>query len=247
MSVSANSVIHYTQTLENLKGILTSGFKLKYCSEEVNLNEEGKGVKCGIAMVSFCDIPLSEITGHVGSYGYYGVGLSKNWAKKNKLNPVVYIQKGSSLGVSLLDQSDLLIKGKVKEVQDIIPHFWQIIGYLKNYDGDLIRGDQKLLNYKFYNEREWRYVPNKEDLNGNNFYCVDKEFYEDKEAYNKRLENIFLKFSASDISYLLVKKEEEIIELVKHLRTVYSESCSAVQLEILMTRIMAVENIISDF
>jgi len=43
------------------------------------------------------------------------------------------------------------------------------------------------------------------------------------------------------------KQEEEIAELTRHIRNVYSDFCSATNLEILMTKIITVNQIINDF
>jgi len=97
MAISTNSVIHYTRNFENIKGILSrQGFKLKYCIENMDLVTIPNN-SYAVNMVSFCDIPLSEIKNHIDSYGSYGIGLTKNWAKAMGLNPVLYIEKESYL------------------------------------------------------------------------------------------------------------------------------------------------------
>lgn len=68
MSLSTNSVIHYTDSLNNLKGILKDGFHIKYCVETfIPINK--RTISAAFAMVSFCDIPLSETKNHIISYG----------------------------------------------------------------------------------------------------------------------------------------------------------------------------------
>ena len=48
-------------------------------------------------MICFCDIPLHLIADHINEYGQYGLGLSREWALKGKLNPVFYYQMNSLL------------------------------------------------------------------------------------------------------------------------------------------------------
>lgn len=47
-------------------------------------------------MVCFCDITLTEIKEYIKDYGCYGIGLKKQWAKKN-VAPVIYFNNKSSL------------------------------------------------------------------------------------------------------------------------------------------------------
>lgn len=246
MAISTNSVIHYTESLDNIKGILKEGFKVKYCSEA--LFTKGNVTFSGAyAMVSFCDIPLSETKKHVESYGYYGIGLSKNWAKTKGLNPVLYIDNESNIGKRLLDQAQRIVDAKAKLDTIWKEDFVDLMCYTKNYSGKLIRGGNTIENYKFYDEREWRFVPAKEQLNGEKVGMGVKTYLEDKDGHNQKLQHIRLEFEPKDISYIIVKKEEEIIDVIKHLRELFADKCTAIQLETLLTRITAIEHIINDF
>lgn len=93
MGLSSNSVIHFTRKISSLKGILSNDFAIRYCLEEIHSQNEF--IKLLIPMVSFCDIPFSQIITQVNSYGSYGIGLSKKWAESNGLNPVLYLEKNS--------------------------------------------------------------------------------------------------------------------------------------------------------
>lgn len=85
MSISTNSIIHYTSSIDVLKQILLDqGFKVKYCLEKVT-TRGGQSYSLGVAMVSFCDIPIAEYkkyfknqsNNYLGYYGDYGIGVSK--------------------------------------------------------------------------------------------------------------------------------------------------------------------------
>ena len=77
---------------------------------------------------------------------------------------------------------------------------------------------------------------------------MNKESYlKDKKKFNDQVEDLKLTFDFNDISYIIVKKEEEIAELTRHLRNTYSDICSSTNLEILMTKIITVNQIINDF
>ena len=109
----SSSLIHFTDRLEYLKGILKDGFRFSYCREEypkalVNniKNQEKKDfipTNCClnenicntvlIPMVSFCDIPLTRSNVHAQKYGYYGVGIDRELARDiyPQLMPVQYM------------------------------------------------------------------------------------------------------------------------------------------------------------
>jgi hypothetical protein len=101
VTISANTLFHFTNSLENLIGILTNNFYPRYCLEDhsyfytqymkngMNQNE------MAIPIICFCDIPLSNIRSHVSTYGNYAIGLSKDWGIKNRINPVMYILSNS--------------------------------------------------------------------------------------------------------------------------------------------------------
>ena len=97
MAVSSNTLFHFTNSLEVLCKILEEGFWPKY-SKETGWISKGMAT-VATSMVSFCDIPLSQIHKHAKYYGYYGIGVSKTWGVKSHFVPVNYItnQKPSLL------------------------------------------------------------------------------------------------------------------------------------------------------
>lgn len=120
-------------------------------------------------MISFCDIPLSDSEQHFDAYGKYGIGLTKNWAVRNGVNPVLYIDHNSLFAKSLYK----LIKERRKKGTNITLNqsnqILQIKAYAKNYSGHLKRKLVDNPNYKFYDEREWRLVPDATQINNANF------------------------------------------------------------------------------
>ena len=102
MALSPSTLFHFTSKL-GLMGLLKDNFKLKYCLEK--LNHKIKPVEFAIPMVSFCDIKISQILEHIEKYGYYGIGLSKDWAIENGLNPVIYLNSSSQFASNLMDNA----------------------------------------------------------------------------------------------------------------------------------------------
>lgn len=257
MSISTNSVIHYTERIEYLKGILKAeGFRLKYCLEELSIFSMDSPISYAIPIISFCDIPLSEVKNHIDSYGSYGIGLSKSWAKKTGLNPILYLETESKLSHFLKSQVDRIFenldksnKGK-KLSKDSFALFGDVIrimSYCKNYEGHLVRGKINSETYRFYDEREWRYVAQKEELNGVTAILHGSEYKIDKEKFNNKIKNCFVKFSFEDISYIIVDSENEIPEILTLLNDIYEDKCTSKELKILSTRIITKNQIYNDF
>lgn len=250
MAISTNSIIHYTDSIDTLKRIINEGFKVKYCIEDLKL-KSGIEKQSAYPMVCFCDIPFSDIKNHLDSYGYYGIGLSKKWASAKGLNPVIYISKDSNIGSILYRHIGRnVLDPEIKEEDldtSIVLDFFKIQSYIKNYEGPLAKGSRLLDDYRFYDEREWRYVPSVEEMKGKSNVIPFDSYSQKKDEYNEQINFIRLDFNFDDISYIIVKKEEDISELTRHLRNVYSDKCTATNLEILLTKIITVNQIISDF
>ena len=246
MGLSSNTIIHFTNTKERLEGILTNNFIVKYCKESIILNN--KPLTFHVPMVSFCDIPLSEIKNHIKQYGEYGIGLTKEWAERNGLNPVLYVEKNSHLSKSYRNAYFNYI-GKGKAVKDLTNHekcIVDILRYIKNYQGDVVRSTGILKNYRFSDEREWRYIP---DYN-HDFSMIaaaDEIISEDhKKALQEKLNGISLSFEPNDIKYIIIKNDLEISEFLNILRNDKGKNYSHHDIERLMTRILTTEQIVSD-
>lgn len=256
MSLSTNSIIHYTKTLKNLFGILENGFTVKYCKEEFFFGQTTT-LRFAYPMVCFCDIPLTEVKNHLDSYGHFGIGLSKEWAVRKKLNPVLYLEKESSLTSSILQQTRRISENKKKVEKNPaavkIDDVWRqelltTSSYMKNYVGDLIIKGRTFPNYRFYNEREWRYVPTKEELGDNSRAIQVDTYVKDKDSHNKKVQNIKLEFNlAEDVSYIIVKQDEDIHKLLNFISLKFKTKLLASELEILMTKIITTNQITNDF
>ena len=246
MSISTNSIVHYTNSLDNLIGILQEGFRIKYCSERLNLGKS-RYSSAAHPMISFCDIPLSASIQHFEAYGKYGIGLSKKWAFEIGINPVLYIDENSLFAENLYE----LIKERRNEKTNLTlkqkKEILHIKSYAKNYSGSFTRKNKIYKNYKFYDEREWRIVPDNNILGAALFSISSKAYKSNKEKYNSRISNIRLEFDAKDISYIIVERTDEIPDIIKIVRDCFGKRCTSEQLDILFSKICSTEQIIADY
>ncbi len=252
MGLSSNSLIHFTKDFSSIKGILTDNFKIRYCREKIT-NKEGN-IDLLVPMVSFCDIPFSQIINHIENYGCYGIGLSKKWAESKGLNPVLYIDQKSNLGANFISQVfKTVIKkenAKVSELTIEEKYIFDIFRYMKNYQGDLERhGKKTIKNYRFSDEREWRYVLRPESdllLFGVCNKLTDEKIIESKRKRNELATKERLEFSPDDIAYIIIKKDSEREKLIDALNKIRGRFLHE-ELRRLSSRIISTEQILTDF
>ncbi len=143
--------VHLTPSIENLQGILTEGFKLHFCEKFVQYqkkqeNDDEEYYSWSIyPIISFCNIKLSQITQHTRNYGNYGIIMSAHWAKRVKLNPIIYFDIASKIGVIM---GKIAMDGghTVDTSYETLNGSLAIIPYLKNNYG---RGINEKIDKKF--------------------------------------------------------------------------------------------------
>ncbi len=247
MSISAKSLFHFCNEIDKLKGILENRFYPAYCSEEFKL--EGADVFIAVPMVSFCDIPLSEVKDHIDTYGSYGVGMKKEWGIMNKLNPVFYIEKNSGMSGNLVQLGESLTKkDKSPDKSKSLLHYCDIYRNIKNYQNDLERNGTIYNDYVFYNEREWRYlIPIEKTDQG---ITLEKEKYLKHRGTSKNkplLKEHVLNFKANDIKYIIVDNEKDIPKIIRTIQECNNLGNTFREIEILISKIITVEQIRDDF
>lgn len=145
-NISSTTLFNFTEKFEYLLSNLQSGF---FCGDIYEKLPFSKGVGYKVPMVCFCDIPLGMVKKHLNWYGNYGIGIKREYARSNKVNPVWYIHKDNPVIAELFKSKNHF------ELRDspILPFLKQFLGYQKPINANKER--QK----KFYDEREWRYIP----------------------------------------------------------------------------------------
>jgi hypothetical protein len=286
MNLSANSLFHFTDDFDKLTSILGGKFHGSYCKEQFHHN--GVAQIMIIPKISFCDIPLKTIS-NIHVYGNYGIGLTKDWGMRNKLNPVLYLEKNASLkeiystslegtlslgklindmqrNISMMiDQikdrplteeytlkQKLLHLDEVKEVieklhlADRASHFNQYsMNFVKHYEDDLIRNGTTTLNYRFYDEREWCFIP---DFDTSTKLHINNEQYTtwrgDTSKRKPSIPDFTLNFEFEDIQHIIVATEDEISTMVGFINNL---PCPTKQRDLLFTRIKSIEKLRSDY
>ncbi len=243
MSLSLNSVVHYTN-FECLKSIISeSAFRIKYCLEEVN------SIGSAFPMICFCDIPYDQVSDHRWKYGNCSIGLTKEWARTKGINPVLYFNEGSYLDKLFRDQGKKLdedMRSDEPKSRYWLDNFISILSFVKRVEGKIVRnGKEEII--KFYDEREWRYVPTWNELSvlkekfgfvpSRQIYGPTYEFNKDK--MNSYLSDFRVKFQLADISEIYVSIQQEIDELIDYVSglNIYFSG----ELEILHTKIKLIE------
>lgn len=257
-NISSNCLFHFTSKLEYLTDIFTRGFQPRYCLEDIKLTNTRsiRGMNTGIPMTCFCDISLSQISNHIKTYGNYGIGLKKEWGIKNHLNPIIYLNQDSYVAdpLSAIAESGLKLNGFKNEESrqigtDIINSWSLLLMYSKPYSGDFTHQGKIHKDVKFYNEREWRFIPTK-DRKAAPYGTLSKEkmqVYKELELANKRLEKFQLHFTPNDVKYIFVKEESEIHSMVDKLRKIKSPIYDNRTIDILTSKILTTEQIFEDF
>lgn len=249
--ISSNSLFHFTKP-EYLKGILENNFIPRWNLEKFTYNH--KTYIMGIPMVCFCDIPLGQIQNHIKEYGQCGIGMKKEWANNNAINPVFYIDEKSEIlelfiesvqyahGLHGINENDFF---EHRIIKDIIKYLLKMNCYLKMVNGISSKnGEPK----KFYDEREWRYVPDISGTTANSYIipeneCLNRDFIETE---NSKIKNLKLEFEPSDINYIIIEKESDRMSIINEIDSAkwnYSDN----EKIILKSKILTSEQICNDF
>ena len=206
------------------------------------------------------------------------MGLSKKRAHQNGLNPVFYIEDGSivcqllepflvdtlsndpygdikkRMSLTKTGESEYKINNifKGKRARNINASV-ALLSLIKNHEGRLERTNKRPIeNYRFYDEREWRYIPTADKFDDAKIiYCPFYTPSEHAENKIKKSKDLFLPFlllpfSAKDIDYILVKKDSEISSTIAFLKRQTHHYKDENEFGILISRLTSVEKLKND-
>lgn len=249
--LSPNTLFHFTSSLNNLIGILKDTFYPRYCYDEFALvdNDSQRFIEDAIPMVCFCDIPLSLSINHINTYGQYGLGMTKEWGLRKGLNPVIYFNKNSHLAIKFSVLTNELIWKRTLPAQA----FHEIMGYIKPYEGTLYRNGRDVKeNVRFYDEHEWRYVPDRSILSDNGIETsLQRHIYLNQKALREanhklEMEATRLSFNADDIKYIIIKGEDQINIMITRIRDIKGSRYNKDTVDKLVSRIITVRQLKED-
>lgn len=252
INISSNTLFHFTNSIDNLLNILRNEFSPHYCLEYLGESEWKRLHQPDrlIPLVSFCDLPLFLIKSHLKFYGSYGIGLTKDWGITRGVTPVYYVHKNSPLheiayeplGVGDEDFGTSYNFLKFNQV-------WSTHDYAKLYQGPAWRKNEQIDDIRFYNEREWRFVPSeyyffmrsgKEDITSTKWGSKIQE-------YDKALsERVRIPFGPDDIQYIIVRDANEILDMITQIEQIKGK-LTWQQVRRLITTITTSERIRQDF
>ncbi len=249
--VSANTLFHFTDSVDNILSILTNDFQPRYCLEDFRIFRpvEGESLEMAIPMVCFCDLPLFSIKKHLSFYGRYGIGMSKLWGQTCGISPVFYLTPNSPLSKAM---GSILLVADRDEGSGIVPESViqksdMLTSYIKPYEGSMWRRGRYLQGVRFYDEREWRFVPTGSPARFRTALTRTQFQNESlREQENGKIADQTLHFGPDDIKYLILKSEDEILPMVRAVERIKSKFNLDI-VKLLTTRILTLDQIREDF
>lgn len=222
--LSSTTLFNFTDKLEFLLSNLQEGI---YCNASIEKLPQ-RNAYYRVPMACFCDIPLSLIKEHFSWYGRYGIGIRRTYARSLGVKPVWYITSENSLVNKLSKTKEL----SEQERKHLLPYLKQFIGYQADKEG-------KQKRKKFYDEREWRYLPDNnlvEPLFG--LSKISEAVLPFKKSHNMPLD-------PCEIEYIIIELEKDMEPLLKVLKKLSLKH--ELGYESLVSKIMTAKQIERDF
>lgn len=254
--ISSSTLFHFTRSVENLAGILKNEFRVGLSVENFEHIAQhlppGSELmpECGIPMVCFCDIPLSQVEKHMKNYGDYGLGLRKTWGMKKGVSPILYTHPNSPAPFSSADHINLIGSlgfDRAPDDQKALALNAGLFVYLqKPYEGFLRRTKGPKKKVRFYDEREWRYIPTEIE----SIPAMSPEDLADPIKSKPVRDEVSrlppLAFEPNDINYIVVATDAEMLPMVRAVRSIKGKY-DADTVDLLTSKIISAERIREDF
>lgn len=242
MKPKSHTLFHFTKSRETLQMILRNGFWPRYCLEDIGWLGISGAEFVAFPMVCFCDIPLSRTDEHVSFYGSFGVGMSKEWAVKNDLNPVLYMASQNSLAKTIMEISLTAATLPDDEKRTAaLGNFRHLTGHIKPSEGTMVVAGEPVRK-EFYQESEWRFIPRNSNIR-DYLRRSDFENVAELERGNESVRShSMLRFVPNDVKYIFVSSDSDIPAIVNFIQTDLDMYPSA-DLKVLMSRVTSIESV----
>lgn len=244
MATRSRTLFHFTKNLDTLKYILADGFWPRYCAEDTRWHGQADAQTIAFPMVCFCDIPLSRISDHVNFYGEYGLGMTREWATTNGLNPILYLAGDNNLMAQLRKLSKdahLLAEGNQESAKKTIRY---IYAHTKPVRGVMIV-DGAPVEKDFYLESEWRHVPKHKDIKEYLRHTIFSDLDLLSEENQRTSQHCRLRFTPKDVKYIFVRADSDIPEIINFIQTQLDHHPHA-DTKVLMSRVTSLESLQGD-
>jgi len=250
-ALSSSTLFHFTSSMEAVTSILEHELEPRYCLEHFESlfgRNPDPRTSFALPMVCFCDIPLSQTWRHMRVYGRYGIGMAKSWGMRKGVTPVLYVHPESSTARAITS----LVEDLPRQPQDpVVMQLWEnvgrVAGFTKPYSGDFRKNGVTHQNVRFYDEREWRYIPVDPSTRRTPILAQDR--YRNLAARrdaNLDIKHLKLGFDPWDIRYIIVANDDEILPMVQEIERI-KDKYEHDEVRLLSTRIISVDQIIADF
>lgn len=237
-SLRTSSLFHYTD-FNGLKRILAGGLVPNYCSEDLTVGQEEFVI--GLPMVCFCDIPLTRTEEFTKRYGRHAIALSKEWAARKGINPILYaVDEEIIISLRFYRSYEQMLRQQVvqaggnphslsvnlndpQSVNNIVPFInhnnayaanRKLFGYLKRYESEW--QGKPLVNYV---ENEWRFVVGESEQtpwfwNREDYMTWRGDVNGPKPTPGEALQTHRLTFEPADITHIILEKEDQVARMI---------------------------------
>jgi len=276
VTISSNTLFHFTKSIDYIRSILEDEFYPNLSLEDLSCLDLEKiaipmvsfcdiplhQTKTHMEYYGDYGIGLSKSWGQENGanpvlYTYQnsplaiGLRQSLEWANKKYLGlrKLGSIPLGGWARIASVIRADK--KGQSTRHMQYLKlwdYLLRIQSLIKPYQGDFYRNGKLYKDVRFYDEREWRFVPELgEDLNK---YLLDETDYNNEEVREKASEEIRKKrihFEPSDIKYIIVSKKDEIIQMIEVIEKIKGKRYKGDPIKLLCSKIICADDIKEDF
>lgn len=223
--IQPDTLFTFTTELKWLLKILQNRMiSPRYCDEDISYLKIKEMKHIAYPMRCFCDINLHKLDYHMEWYGNYGIAFEKDWGMKKSIQPVHYLNEQANLRKDITEVFRSVLRenvqGESKTHQKLKNYLLHELMYYKPYQGKFRnRNTGKVSKKCFADECEWRFVPDVTKIGfpmvisgeevPNAGLLIDYSNAMDGNA------EVSLKFSYSEIKYIILKTHEDFKELVE--------------------------------